>query len=139
MAEHFFLYTFNMFIVLAYALCSYVSYLALLSLQHWHSFTLVDLKNMIAESVHVLCGDPSKAVNNRLGWFGLYIGAMLISGSSAMLSLMHLEYLITGDVLAVGVRDSVLWFCIHTFNIGGSLAVWYWVAKARLGVNNEDD
>lgn len=130
----------NLSVVFLYGFCTFVSLQTLNTLKDWSNFSVCTIPEVFKEVYNFV--NPKRRClteSEDIGWYGLYLGAMFISGSSFLFTLIHLDNLLTGSIFSLSLRESIPWFLTHTINVLGTTVVWYAVAKAGLRKGLQDE
>lgn len=117
----------NIILVLAYAGMTYASVLALRKFSQHNTFSNIVFWQIAKDIWYIWIKQNNDYVLERdgRGWAAAWAATSLFATSSLCFSILHLEYLVSGDLGAVGSVNSLLWFVTHFMGIAGiSLAVY---------------
>lgn len=120
----------NISLVILYLLVCYASYAVLRHLKHMgHADFETEQIYRVFKDMWMLWIVRKKdylplKIDGR-GWAAAWVAASIFMSSSGLFAFLHFDYLISGDMVAVGLLNSTMWFFTHTLGILGMVFALY--------------
>jgi hypothetical protein len=136
----------NLFLVASYAAMTVVSVFALKKFSKHNNFPAVMFWRIAKDmwKIWIKRDHGYPLIEDGRGWGAAWAATSLFATSSFCFSVLHLDYLISGDIGQVGSINSLLWFVTHFLGIVGIALVVYAAEHSHhnghgVGYDEEDD
>lgn len=115
--------------VLAYALTAVMGFSCLKKLSPVEGFSNYTLSSGLLDCLRMISPlHSAKLVEDGRGWAMIWFGVAILAFTSVSFSLMHVGYVMSTDIMSVGVTDSVKWFLNHIIRCIGTSVIIYGAA-----------
>lgn len=131
-------YALNIVLCIIYAMGAYTAVQTLKRLKEFSQFHPRMLRR-VAHDMYMMWVRQDKEYQpppDGRGWAAAYTAASFFATSSSCFALLHLDYLLSGDVNLIGSVGSLLWFACHTISTVGQVNAVYSAEHAALRSRN---